>query len=80
VQALPYTSTFLASVSGAKQKPTIPESAQMTEAMERHVFAIVSGEVSPQNGLDGLALDLQRILGGKVKLRYPVRAERALIR
>jgi multiple sugar transport system substrate-binding protein len=80
VQALPYTSTFLASVSLAKEKPTIPEAAQMTEAMERHVFEIVSGEVSPQSGLDGLALELQGMLGGKVKLRYPARAERALIR
>jgi multiple sugar transport system substrate-binding protein len=80
VQALPYTSTFLASVAIAKQKPTIPESARMTEAMERRVFEIVSGKVSPQTGLDGLALDLQPILGGKVKLRYPVRAEQAGIR
>jgi hypothetical protein len=41
----------------------------MTEATERHVFEIVSGEVSPQSGADRPALDLQRILGGKVKLR-----------
>ena len=74
VVALPYTSAFLASVSVAKSKPTIPESAAMTDAAEQRLFQIVSGRTSPQSGLDELALDLQRILGAKARLRYPVKA------
>ena len=71
---IPYTSTFLASVPIAKEKPTIPEAAKMTEAMERHVSEIVSDKTSPQAGLDSLALELQTILGRKGRLRYPVKA------
>jgi multiple sugar transport system substrate-binding protein len=70
----PYTSVFLASVPVGKEKPTIPESSQMTEAAERRLSAIVTGKESPQSGLDKLALDLQQILGSKAKLRYPVHA------
>jgi multiple sugar transport system substrate-binding protein len=73
VKALPYTSTFLASVPVAKSKPTVPESAELTEAMERHVSEILAGRTSPQSGLDALALDLQHILGGKAHLRYPAK-------
>lgn len=73
VKAIPHTSTFLASVPVAKSKPTIPESAAMIEAMERHVSDIVSGRASAQAGLDSLALDLQRILSGKCQLRYPAK-------
>jgi len=72
VKEKPYTSVFLASVPIAKAKPTIPESAQMTEAAERRLSEIVTGKESPQSGLDKLALDLQTILGSKGKLRYPV--------
>jgi multiple sugar transport system substrate-binding protein len=77
VRDIPYTSTFLASVPVAKEKPTIPESGQMIEAMERRVSDIVSGRSTPQVGLDSLALDLQRILGNRnARLRYPVNAAR----
>ncbi len=72
VKEKPYTSAFLASVPIAKEKPTIPESSQMTEAAERRLSEIVTGKESPQSGLDKLALDLKSILGSKVKLRYPV--------
>jgi len=65
VKAIPYTSTFIASVPVAKPKPTIPESAAMIEAMERHVADILNGRASAQSGLDSLALDLQHILGIK---------------
>ncbi len=72
VKAIPYTSTFLAGVPVAKPKPTIPESAEMIEVMERHLADILNGRASAQSGLDSLALDLRRILGGKCQLRYPV--------
>jgi multiple sugar transport system substrate-binding protein len=72
VKHLPYTSAFLASVPVAREKPTIPESAQMIEASERRLSEIVSGRSAPQTGLDNLALDLQRILGNKARLRYAV--------
>jgi multiple sugar transport system substrate-binding protein len=73
VGALPYTSSFVASMPVGKAKPTIAQSAEMTEAMESRVFEIVSGKSSARAGLDSLALDLQHILGDKAQLRYPVR-------
>jgi multiple sugar transport system substrate-binding protein len=72
VAALPYTSTFVASIPIAKAKPTIPESPAMIEAMKRRLSEIVNGRSSPQAGLDNLALDLQSILGDRARLRYPV--------
>jgi multiple sugar transport system substrate-binding protein len=72
VKGMPYTAAFLASIPIAKEKPTIPESSQMTEAAERRLSEIVTGKESPQSGLDKLALDLKNILGSKGKLRYPV--------
>jgi multiple sugar transport system substrate-binding protein len=73
VIVLPYTSSFVASIPIGKAKLTITQSAEMTEAMERRVFEIVSGKSSAQAGLDSLALDLQHILGDKTQLRYPVK-------
>lgn len=71
VKQIPYTQTFLASIPVAKEKPTIPESATMTEAAEHRLSEIVTGKESPQSGLDKLALDLQQILGSKARMRYP---------
>jgi len=76
VKALPYTSTFLISVPVARPKPDIPESEQMTDAMEYRVSEIVSGRTSAQAGLDSLALDIQRILSNQARLRHPVMATR----
>jgi multiple sugar transport system substrate-binding protein len=73
VQALPYTAAFVASVPVARPKPTVPESEQMIDASERRLFEIVSGQRPAHAGLDALALDLQRILGRKARLRYPVK-------
>jgi len=73
VKQLPYASAFLASVAIARIKPTVPESGEMIEASERRLAEIVSGRCSPQTGLDNLALDLQRILGDKARLRYVVK-------
>ena len=78
--ALPYTSTFVASVPVAKPKPTIPESAEMTESMEHYLAEIVSGRTSAQAGLDRLALEFQGILGNKARLRHPVSRHPALQR
>ncbi|HTZ60529.1 MAG TPA: extracellular solute-binding protein [Acidobacteriaceae bacterium] len=72
VKQLPYVPAFLASVPIAKEKPTIPEASQMTDAAERRLSEILTGKESARNGLDELALDLQQILGSKAKLRYPV--------
>jgi hypothetical protein len=66
-------SAFLASVPVAREKSTIPESGQMTGAAERRIFEIVSHRNTPRAGLDSLALDLQRILGNKARLFYPVK-------
>lgn len=73
VKAIPYTSTFIASVPVAKSKPAIPESAAMIEAMEKRLAEILSGRASVQSGLDAVALDLQHILGSKAHLRYPAK-------
>jgi hypothetical protein len=74
VKVPPYTAAFLSSIPVARAKPTLPESGQMIEAMERRVAEIVAGRFSPQTGLDTLAVDLQRILGKKARLRYSVRS------
>ena len=76
VEKLPYTPAFLASVPIAMPKPTVPESDEMTQAAVKRLSEIVSGKTSAQQGLDALALDLQHILGGKARLRYPVKATR----
>lgn len=75
VQQLPYTPTFLAAVPVAEGKPTIPESAQMTDLMVTRVSEIVSGKSTPKAGLDRLALDLKSILAGKCQLRFPVKSD-----
>jgi multiple sugar transport system substrate-binding protein len=74
VKNIPYASTFVAGVPVAKEKPTIPEESEMVEVMENHLSEIVSRKVSPQAGLNDMALDLERILGGKARLHYPVKA------
>jgi multiple sugar transport system substrate-binding protein len=76
VKQQPYTPAFLESVPIAREKPTIPEASQMTEAAERRLSEIVTGKESAKSGLDKLALDLKAILGSKVKLRYPVPEEK----
>ena len=72
VKNLPYTPIFLSSVPVAVAKPTVPESDQMTKAAEDRLSEIVSGKSSTRDGLNALALDLQRILGSKSRLRYPI--------
>jgi multiple sugar transport system substrate-binding protein len=72
VTKLPYVSAFLASVPIAIPKPTIPESAQMTEVMQRALSEIVTRKRAPKGGLDMAALEIQNILGTKARLRYPV--------
>jgi multiple sugar transport system substrate-binding protein len=72
VKAIPYTSTFLASVPIAIAKPTIPEASKIADATAQRISDILTGKDSPQTGLDKLALDIQKLLGGKAKLRYPV--------
>ena len=72
VAALPYSPIFLSSVAYANPKPTVPESEEMTQAAVKRLSEVVTGKLPVQSGLDILALDLQRILGRKARLRYPV--------
>ena len=72
VQALPFSSAFLKSLPVAKEKPTIPESDEITRRIEIRLSEIVRGKSTPKASLDGLALDLQQILGHRAKLKYPV--------
>jgi multiple sugar transport system substrate-binding protein len=76
VKRQPYTPAFLESVPIAREKPTIPEASQMTEAEEKRLSEILTGKESAKSGLDKLALDLKAILGSKVKLRYSVPEEK----
>lgn len=69
----PYMSIFLKGIPRGIPKPTIPESDEMTQAAVDRLSEIVSGKISPQAGLDSLALDLKRILGDKSRLRYPIK-------
>jgi PAS domain S-box-containing protein len=70
VKAIPYVPTFLASIPVGRPKPTVPESSQMTEVMQQKLSEIVTKKRTPQEGLDSMAVELQRILGDKCKLRY----------
>jgi multiple sugar transport system substrate-binding protein len=72
VKAIPYTPAFLASIPIAIAKPTIPEATKIADATAQHISDILTGKDSPQDGLNKLALDIQKLLGGKAKLRYPV--------
>lgn len=72
VRAIPYVPVFLQSIPIAIPKPTIPESEQITEVMQRRLSEIVTRKKSPQEGLNDMALEIQRILGSKAKLRFPV--------
>jgi multiple sugar transport system substrate-binding protein len=71
VKAIPYVPVFLASVPIGIPKPTIPESEQITEVMQRDLSMIVTGKTTPQKGLDAMALDIKDVLGSKAALRYP---------
>jgi multiple sugar transport system substrate-binding protein len=73
VSKLPYVSAFLASVPIAIPKPTIPESARMTEVVQRALSEIVTRKRAPKDGLDTAALEIQNILGTKTRLRYPIK-------
>lgn len=75
VKAIPYVPVFLASVPIAIPKPTIPESEQITEIMQRDLSTIVTGKQTPQDGLDSMATEIQKVLGTKAKMRYPVKAK-----
>jgi multiple sugar transport system substrate-binding protein len=73
VKQIPYIPTYLSSIPVAIPKPTIPESEQITEVMQRGLSEILTRKRSPKEGLDMLATEIQRILGQKSKLRYPVK-------
>jgi multiple sugar transport system substrate-binding protein len=71
VREAPYTSTFLASIPIAKEKPTLPESPQMTEPC-KGVFSKLSAALSP-HGRGWVALQsICNTCSRKSRLRYPV--------
>jgi multiple sugar transport system substrate-binding protein len=71
VKKIPYVPTFLASIPIGVPKPTIPESSEITEIMQRNLSQIVTRRVTPRQGLDAMAVQIQQALHGKAKLRYP---------
>lgn len=71
VKQLPYVPVFLESVPVGVAKPTIPESPEITELMERQLSLILSGKVAPKAGLDAMAREIKGVLGDKASLRYP---------
>ncbi len=76
VKKLPYTPVFLASIPIAMPKPTVPESDAMTQAAVKRLYEIVSGKTSAQQGLDALALDMQRHPRRESAPALPVKATR----
>lgn len=71
VQEIPFMPTFLKCVEVGKVKPTFPESAIITETLVRRLSQILAGELSVDDGLDTAAKDINEILEGKCKMRYP---------
>ncbi len=63
IKAIPYTPAFLANIPVAVGKPTIPEAAKIADATAQRLSDILTGKDSPQDGLNKLALDIQRLLG-----------------
>ncbi|HEY0313196.1 MAG TPA: sugar ABC transporter substrate-binding protein [Allosphingosinicella sp.] len=74
VRRIPYVPTFLQSIPIGVPKPTIPESSQITEIMQRGLSQIVTRRTSPEHGLDAIAIQIGQVLRGKAKLRYPPKA------
>ncbi|UTW59515.1 sugar ABC transporter substrate-binding protein [Kordiimonas sp. SCSIO 12603] len=70
VKSIPYVPVFLESVPVAIPKPTVPESAQITEVMQKGLSEILVGKVTPKDGLDNIAIQLKEILGDKAQMRY----------
>jgi multiple sugar transport system substrate-binding protein len=72
VKKIPYVPVFLVSVPIGIPKPTIPESSEITEVMQKDLSKIVTRQVTVKQGLDTMALEIKAILGDKAKLKYPV--------
>jgi multiple sugar transport system substrate-binding protein len=77
VRAIPYVPVFLESIPIGIPKPTVPESSQMTEIMQRGLSEIVTRKRTPREGLDAMAIEVQRILGSKAKMRFRVSSDAA---
>jgi ABC-type glycerol-3-phosphate transport system substrate-binding protein len=60
-------------IEGAAPALMIPEADQIAQAMPAELSRIVRAEIAPKAGLDLMARRLERILGGRAKLRYPPR-------
>lgn len=58
-------------IEGAVPTMMIPEADQIARAMSAELSRVVRGEIAPKAGLDRMARQLEKMLGGKARLRYP---------
>ena len=66
-----HTRMFPRLIEGAVSPPMIPEADEIARLMATGLAPVVRGEVAPKPALDSIARQLERLLAGKAKLRYP---------
>jgi multiple sugar transport system substrate-binding protein len=76
VLELPYALADSQSLAVARNMiDTSPETPQISEIIETAVSDVVADKESTRQALDGAAIELNKILGAKAPLRYPVSKE-----
>ncbi|GAA0613466.1 sugar ABC transporter substrate-binding protein [Paenochrobactrum glaciei] len=72
VQKLPYAQASMAANEAAKPKPTMPQSAEMTDILVRELSSFMANEKTAKEALDRSAQDISTLLGECAPLKYPV--------
>ena len=62
VLSLPYTKVFLESIPIGVAKPTFPESAALTEIIERNLSKVVTSQISSREGLQAMESEIKAIM------------------
>lgn len=72
VQKLPYSKASMESNEVAKPKPTLPQSAEMTDILVRELSSYLADEKSAKEALDTSAQEISSLLGSCAPMKYPV--------
>jgi len=73
VKKLTYSKAAMDTNSAALPKATFPESPQMTDIIVLALSDALAGKKSSKEALDWAALEIQKLLGDKAPLKYPVK-------
>ncbi|WP_173933839.1 extracellular solute-binding protein [Chelativorans sp. Marseille-P2723] len=72
VQELPYAKASMAANEVAKPKPTLPQSAQMTDILVRELSSFLADEKTAKEALHRSAQEISALLGSCAPMKYPV--------